>query len=237
MLQIFVAVGVFSALRRWRKRRSRWMIELISLACGALIIVALQVVLPDISADYGVLRAFQQALIVFGPLVAVGSLVVFRFLPEKWAPRAVFGVAIVFFASLVGVIPQALGGYPAQLNLNDSGQYYDIFYTHPQSIEAIEWLQSNIAAGDAQGKPLPEVQIDSYTYNQLQTFTKLQVNNTNFPTLLQKRSYVFLGYQTVTTGQATISLGGDRIIYTYPVQLLNSGDNLIYSSNGAMIYG
>jgi hypothetical protein len=76
--------------------------------------VALQVVLPVISVDYGVLRAFQQALIVFGPLVAVGSLVIFRFLPGGWDTRAAFAVAIVFFISLVGVLPQARGGYPPQ---------------------------------------------------------------------------------------------------------------------------
>jgi hypothetical protein len=50
-------------------------------------------------------------------------------------------------------------------------------------------------------------------------------------------SYVFLGYQTVSTGQSTIYAVGDLINYHYQVQLLNSAYNLIYSSNGAMIYG
>lgn len=236
LLQLFVVIGLFSAVRRARKRQSGWMTELIALAAGALIIVALQVVLPAISADYGVLRAFQQALISFGPLVAVGSLAIFRFLPEKWSLRAAFCVAIVFFASLVGIIPQAIGGYPAQLNLNNSGQYYDIYYTHPQDITAVEWLQSHIPDGTP-GAPQTQVQIDSFAFNELQTYTSLNLNSTNFPTLLQGDSYVFLGYQTTTEGQATLLTDGDLITYNYPMKLLNSSYNLVYSSNGAMIYG
>jgi uncharacterized membrane protein len=235
LLQLFVVLGLYSALRT-RKRKTGWITELIALASGALVIVALQVVVPAISVDYGVLRAFQQALIVFGPLVAVGSVTIFWFLREKWSLRAAFAVAILFFASLVGTIPQITGGYPAQLNLNNSGQYYDLYYTHPQSITAIEWLQSNIPGG-AGTTSQAQVQIDPYAYGELQTFTHLNLDNTNFPTLLQKSSYVFLGFETATGGRATVLTSGDLITYQYPMKLLNSSYNLVYSSNGAAIYG
>jgi uncharacterized membrane protein len=236
LLQIFVVIGLFSAIRRARKRELGWMAELIALATGALLIVALQVALPAISADYGVLRAFQQAMISFGPLIAVGSFTVFWLLPDKWRYGAVFTVAVVFFASLVGIIPQALGGYPAQLNLNNSGQYYDLYYTHPQDIAAIEWLQSRLSA-DGTGASQPEVQIDPNTFQEVQTYTTLGMDDDDFPTDLVRNSYVVLGDQTVTEGQATAFLNGDLITYNYPLKLLNSTDNLIYSSNGAMIYG
>ena len=237
LLQLFVAIGLFSAVRRAWKRQSGWMAELIALASGALFIVALQVVLPGISADYGVLRAFQQAMISFGPLIAVGSLAVFRFLPETWSLRAAFTVAIVFFVSLVGLLPQLLGGYPAQLNLNNSGSYYDIYYTHPQDISAIQWLQSRISSG-VTGKPQPEVQIDPFVFQELQTFSTLNLYPVNFPALLQKDAYVFLGYQTVTGGQeATADINDDLINYNYPTGLLNATDNLVYSSNGSRVYG
>jgi uncharacterized membrane protein len=236
LLQLFVVIGLFSALRRAWRRPSGWMAELIALASGALIIVALQVVLPGISADYGVLRAFQQAMISFGPLIAVGSLAIFRFLPQQWSLRASFTVAIVFFVSLVGIIPQALGGYPAQLNLNDSGSYYDIYYTQPQNITAMQWLQSQIPA-DTRGKAAqPEVQIDPFIFQELQTYTTLNLYPINFPALLQKGSYVYLGYQTVTAGQAGVDINDNLIDYTYPMNLLNSTDDLIYSNNVSRIY-
>lgn len=234
LLQIFVVLGLLAAYLS-KNRRSRSFTELFALAGAALVIVVLQVVLPAISVDYGVLRAFQQALIVFGPFVTVGSLTILRFLSAKWSFRIAFGIAILFFSSLVGIIPQVLGGYPAQLNLNNSGQYYNIFYTHPQGITAINWLQARISTGpDEKGQP--EVQMDNFTYSELQTFTHLRINNNSFPTLLQKNSYVFLGYPTVAKGQATLADAGDLITYTYPVAFLNSTDDLVYSSNGALIY-
>jgi uncharacterized membrane protein len=236
LLQLFVVIGLFSALRRARKRTFGWMAELIALASGALVIVALQVVLPAISADYGVLRAFQQAMIAFGPLIAVGSFTLFWLLPDKWRFRAVFAVAIIFFTSLVGIIPQALGGYPAQLNLNNSGQYYDLYYTHPQGIAAVQWLQSRISPSDT-GVPQPQVLVDPYVYQELQTYTTLQMVNNDYPTLLQRDSYVFLGDQTVREGQASVFADGDDVTYNYPLKLLNSTDNLVYSSNDVKIYG
>jgi uncharacterized membrane protein len=237
LLQIFVGLGLLSAFLSWRKRPSRWRTQLIALSCGAIVIVALQVVVPVISTDYGVLRAFQQAMIVSGPLIAVGSYTIFKYLPGKWSHRAVFAVAVVFFASLVGALPQTLGGYPAQLNLNDSGQYYDLYYTHPQDITAIKWLQS-IFLGDAPRPTYTTVEMNPYTYNELQTFTNLNVNNSgDFPTLLLRNAYLFYGYQTSTTGQSSIFENGDLITYNYPMGLINSEYNLLYSSNGAMIYG
>jgi uncharacterized membrane protein len=236
LLQIFVALGLLSAFLARRRNPRSSITELIALASGALVIVVLQAVLPVISVDYGVLRAFQQAMIVFGPLVAMGSLAIFRFPNRNWNLRAAFVVAIVFFMSLVGIIPQVLGGYPAQLNLNNSGQYYDIYYTHPQDISAIDWLQSSISSG-ATGKTQPNVEIGPFVYNELQTFTDLKLSNNDFPTLLQKNAYVFLGYQTVEKGQEELTDNGDLIAYKYPMGLLNSQYNLVYSSNGAMIYG
>jgi uncharacterized membrane protein len=237
MLQVFVALGLISAILSWRKRPTRWMTQLIALSCGALSIVALQVVLPSISADYGVLRAFQQAMLVSGPLVAVGSYTIFRFMRAAWGIRASFAVAIVFFLSLVGAIPQSLGGYPAQLNLNNSGQYYDIYYTHPQDITAVHWLQTQMPSGTVATPAQPVVQMDRYFFAEMQTYSNLNVDFNDFPTTLLQNSFVFLGYQTVSTGRAAVFTNGDVMFYEYPKQLLNSEYNLVYSSNGAAIYG
>jgi uncharacterized membrane protein len=236
LLQLFIGLGLLSAFLTWRTRPSRWKTELIALSCGAVVIVALQVVVPVISTDYGVLRSFQQAMLVSGPLIAVGSYTIFRHLPGMWGRRAIFAVAVVFFTSLVGALPQTLGGYPAQLNLNDSGQYYDLYYTHPQDITAIKWLQSSFA-GDVRARTHAAVQMNPYTDNELQTFTNLDVNIDDFPTDLLKTSYLFYGYQTSTTEQSSIFVNGDLVTYNYPMALINSEYNLIYSSNGAMIYG
>ena len=234
LLQVFVVVGLLTAIIS-RKRRSRSYVELIALACAALMIVALQVILPVISVDYGVLRAFLQALIVFGPLVAIGSSVIFKPLGEKWSLRAASATALIFFLSLTGVFPQILGGYQPQLHLNNSGPYYDIYYLHPQEISAIQWLQAHIHS-ESTAQIQPEVQMDGYTFSQLQTFTNISPVNDIFPTLLQKGSYILLGYTTVREREASFSYDGDIIAYQYPIDFLDSTQDLLYSSNGAKIY-
>ena len=234
LLQLFVAVGLLAMILA-KNRRSRSLTELIALSFAALMIVVLQVILPVISVDYGILRAFLQALIVFGPLVAIGSFVIYKPLGRKMSLRASSITAILFFLSLSGVLPQLFGGYPAQLQLNNSGEYYDIYYLHPQEIDAIEWLQARVSTGSID-QVQSEVETDRYTFRQVQTFTDLSPINDIYPTLLRENAYVFLGYTTVTKDQATFSYDGDLITYQYPTDLLNSSKDLLYSNNGARIY-
>ena len=234
LLQILVAIGLCKAIFT-RRRRNRSFVELIALGCGALIIVVLQVVLPVISVNYGVERAFLQALIIVSPFVAIGSEVVFSWLRPKWLLAASSLMAIGFYLSLTGVFPQILGGYPAQLHLDNSGQYYDIYYLHPQEVSAIEWLRSRIPSNMA-GQVQSEVETDRYNFSPLSAFSGDSPTNDIYPTLLRKNSYVFFGYTTVTEGQASFLYNGDLVTYKYPSNLLNSTKDLIYSSNGAQIY-
>lgn len=234
LLQLFVVLGLLASIRA-KRRPSRAFVELLALSLGALAVVALQVVVPAISVDYGVLRAFLQAMIVFGPFIAIGSLVIFRPLGEKWGPRLAYAVALVFFLSLTGVIPQLLGGYPAQLNLNNSGQYYDDYYLHPQEISAIQWVQGNVPASSLEDVQ-SEVETDRYVFTPLTTFSPVVQANDIYPTMLRESSYVFLGYNNVVSGEATYSYDGDFVVYQYPVGLLQATDNLLYCSNGARLY-
>lgn len=234
LLQLLVSVGLVAVIF-FRRRRSGSNAELTALGCAAFVIVALQVVLPVLSVNYGVLRAFLQALIVFAPFVAVGSSVLCSPVGKKWGLRASSAIAMVFFLSLTGVIPQILGGYPAQLHLNNSGQYYDIYYVHPQEVTAIEWLKDNVPT-NAPGQIQSEVETDKYTFSRLQTFTDLNPVNDIYPTLLRKNAFVFLGYTAVQKEQSTFSYEGDLVTYQYPIGLLNATKDLLYSSNGARVY-
>ena len=234
LLQLFVCVGLIAVIFL-RRRRSGSIAELTALGGAALAMVAVQVILPDLSVNYGVLRAFLQALIVFAPFVAIGSSVLCRPAGKKWGLRISSAIAMLFFLSLTGVIPQILGGYPAQLHLNNSGQYYDIYYVHPQEVTAIQWLEDNTPT-NAAGQIQSEVETDKYTFSRLQTFADLSPVNDVYPTLIRKNAFIFLGYTTVQKRQSTFSYEGDLITYQYPIGLLDSTKDLLYSSNGARIY-
>ena len=232
LYQLFLAFGLLAALFSQRRRFAPGM-EYYALACGAAVVVMVQVVLPVISINYGILRAFQQALIIVSPFVAFGTVAIFRWLGDRWSLALSYGLAVVLFLSLSGVLPQVLGGYPPQLNLNNAGEYYDLYYVHPQEVEAIRWL-GWLVAGERRHVQ-PEYATDRYTLNRLQTFTGTTLEEDIWPSLLRKDSHVFLGFQTVTKGEAAISYEGDLILYRYPLALIKREKDLIYVNSGAWV--
>lgn len=232
-LQLLLAVGLIGTLFT-RSRGFSPTHDMYVLSAASLVVLGIETVLPQLSVDYGVLRTFQQGLFVFAPFVAVATTWVFTPLRRAASPLAA-ATALGFFLDLSGAVPAALGGYPAQLNLADAGQYYDIYYVHPQERGAIQWLIDH-TGGEAGGDVQSEVQTDRYTFSRSQTLISGRAADDLFPALVRKNSYVFLGYTTVTKGQATVFYGGDLVTYSYPTEFLDRTKNKIYSSDGASVY-
>lgn len=234
--QLFVGVGLLAliAVGRLRRNISR---EVFCLCLGSVFVLGLLTVLPDLSIDYGVLRAFQEALILIAPALVVGSVTLFRPFGKLWAPRIAAIICITIFISTTGLLPQLTGGYPAQLNLNNSGAYYDVYYTHPQEEDALNWLsgQPDVAAVLEDG-----IQAENFTYRLYFTnppdITGDEVIADIYPTLLRRSSWVILGYTNVHTGQAVADYAGGALSYSYPTALLQAAKDLVYDNGGAEIY-
>ncbi|MGW5607097.1 hypothetical protein ACWEWI_13545 [Streptomyces sp. NPDC003753] len=240
LLQVLLLVGL--ALVLWPRRSGRLRArpgfrpsrDQVTLSLGMLGVIALLTVLPQLSVDYGVLRAFQQGLFFFAPFVAGASLWLFRW-ARRWAVPAACVLALGLLLDLTGVVPKVLGGYPAQLHLANSGQYYDIYYVHPEERTAIRWVQSR--ATDRQRADVQsEVQTDRYTFSRLQSLIRGRAQNDIFPVLVGSHTYVFLGTTTVTKDEATTFYRGDLMTYRYPIGLLDVTKNKLYSNGGAEIY-
>ncbi|HEY0360178.1 MAG TPA: DUF2206 domain-containing protein, partial [Mycobacteriales bacterium] len=208
--------------------------DLLMLAVASIGMIGIQTVLPALSVDYGVLRSFQQGLFFFAPFIAVGSVWVFSWAGRMRVPAA-SALALFFFLDLTGVLPKALGSYPAQLHLDNSGQYYDIYYVHPEERSAMSWVVGD-AGHSAGGQVQSEVQTDRYTFSRLQTLIERPPTNDIYPTLVGKDSYVFLGYTTVRKNESTVFYRGDLVTYRYPLEFLQSTKNKVYSSDGASVY-
>lgn len=232
--QVFVLIGLicFLVLKSYRRRIGR---EFFSLCVGAILLVALLTVLPGLSIDYGILRAFQEALILIAPVLVVGSLVFFRILGARRGLVAAGVVCIGLLSSTTGLLPEVLGGYPAQLSLNNSGQYYQMYYTQPQEVSAIDWLSY-------QPETLPtnvqaENYTDRFTFTTLNAVSGQQVLSDIYPTVILKSSWVVLGYTTVRTGIATTAANaGPLITYKYPIGFLRATKNLVFNDGGSEIY-
>ena len=230
--QVFVAIGLCTfALRSRRREIGR---EFFFLCLGSIVMLVILTILPDLSVDYGVLRAFQEALIVIAPVLVAGSLTLFRPLGKAWGSRTAAVVCIGLFISTAGLLPQILGGYPPQLSLNNSGTYYQMYYVHPQEVTAAAWLA---------GKPgvLPDgVQADNsqdrFAFTARSDVTGAQFISDNYPSLVRQSSWVILSYSTVQTGQATTFYDGDILTYMYPIDFLQHSKDLVYDDGGAQIY-
>ena len=227
LLQVFVCVGLL-ALALNAVARFKPLPELVLLGVASFAVVVSQVVLPQVSVDYGVLRAFQQSLIVLAPFLATGAMMCLRPL-RAWADRAAAAFTIAFLVSLTGLQPQLTGGYPAQLNLNDAGLYYDIYYPHDQELAATRWLFERAHQAGA------DVQTDRYTAARLPGLVDDGTADI-YPTQLRTDRYVLLGWSTVRSGRAVVTVLGDQLTYHYPRQLLQDTRNLVYDNGGAEVY-
>ena len=231
--QLFVGIGLitFMVLPSLRRRVGR---EFFCLCVGSTAMVAVITILPNLSVDYGVLRAFQEALILLAPVLVAGSLAVFSPLGRVRALRTSAVVCLGIFISTTGLLPQVLGGYSAQLSLNNSGQYYDVYYVHPQEVAAVDWLAARPGV-------LPDgIQAENLTsrfmFNARSDVTGSQVIADIYPTLVRQSSWMILSYSNVHTGQATSDYDGDLLTYEYPMGFLRNTKNLVYNNDGAEIY-
>jgi uncharacterized membrane protein len=233
-LQLALLAGVALMLlsRRLRRRLSREY-RLFQLTSPVLLVSV--VVLPVLSAQYGLLRAFQQALILSGASIVLATIAL---VPERWRAARTWiagGLALGFFVSSTGIITTLLGGYPAQLLLSNSGPYYDLYYVHGTEVAAAQWLQSAIGNRSAEIAALAPT--DGYVFNQMSQEPNLNLLQVGvYPGVVPVDAYVFLGYTTTVKDQANIYVNGNLVTYRYPMSFLDQHKDLLYANGGASIY-
>jgi uncharacterized membrane protein len=234
--QLFLIIGIirlFVAARRGRRMVGD---QFFWLAVGAIGMIVLITVLPSIATDYGPLRAFQQGLLFFAPVIVIGSMTVFEPIGKYRARLAACVVCLIIFLATSTVLPQLVGGNLAELNLNNSGTYYDLYYTSPQQSSAVGWLgdQPRVLKYPIQAGYLQEKYI----------FTSPDIINGNqaiidaYPTAVLKDSWVIFApsepdsdiFYTFTPSNGALTE------YKYPHGLLDDYKNLVYTDGSAAIY-
>jgi uncharacterized membrane protein len=233
MLQVFLVIGLVAAglgAMAWFRPTH----EFFLLAAASLVAVLSQLVLPELTLEYGLLRAVEQGLFVLAPFVVAGSVVSFAWLGPRAAGTIAAVLGLTFFLSLTGVLPGLLGGYPAQLHLANSGDYYDLYYVQPEERAAVRWLA---ATADPAAQVQSERQSGRYASSALGASDALAASGDIYPTLLRPDSYVFLGESTARDGRAAVSIDGEELSYAYPLAMLDATKDLVYSNGRALVYG
>ena len=231
-MQALLAAGllVVTVRRRWSRRVEPDAVVL-GLAVAAL--VALQVLLPMLSLDYGVGRSFMQALMVLGPFMALGTVALAVGPLRRWRLGLAFGVALAFFASTSGFVPQLLGGYGPQLHLNNAGDYYDRFYLHSSEVAAVQWLQSRVILPSSR---YPDIQMDHDLFNRARSLGGVRAYDDIYPSDIRRDAYVVLGYPNVADGRFETTYDGYELWLHYPISVLDSTKSVIYSNSTTRIY-
>jgi uncharacterized membrane protein len=205
------------------------------LALGGLGMLVVLTVVPQLSVDYGILRAFQEGIFFFGPFMAAG-VVWLGGLARRWT-KPVIGVAVAGIAAVMtGVLPQLTGGYYGIIPMANQGQYYNLHYPTLDEQISARWLESQVKAYANANGYAPVVQTDFYTFDMLQTDFSGPLLQDIAPQWLRPGSYVFLGSTVVRTGEVSNRLDGQAVTYRYPMELLDTLYNRIYANASAEVY-
>jgi uncharacterized membrane protein len=241
LMQVFALAGMVWLLLRRRRRSgatdpgpSR---EVAFLTWGAMGGLGLVVVVPNLSVDYGVLRAFQQTLLIIAPVMAMGLWVCLRPVfarRPRVAARLVGVVPVVLLLVLAGVLPAMLGGQQQRMSLANAGTYYDRFFASDSEMLAIGWLGSVDRADKDNERIIANRNVNVRLLGL--SGNRAPVSDRLFPTLLSKDAYVFVDDQILSEGVSTVFFTGDLLTYTYPLEILDQRLDLLYSSPQARVY-
>ncbi|WP_435747063.1 hypothetical protein [Nocardioides sp. SYSU DS0663] len=214
-------------------REDRVTLEMVCLVLGVMAALGLVVVVPSLSVEYGVLRAFLQSMLFVAPVAAVGLWWVAGRLPGRRRGWLV-AVPIALLAVLTSAGTALVGGGPAKLALANAGIYYERYIVEDSDEAAVEWIA---AAPDRKG-PLPTVLAPTSQVVRLATagVPLEEVHGRTFPTVLNRGSYLFADSRMTGDREDTLFLEGDRVTYRYPLRQVGGALDLVYSAGESRLY-
>lgn len=229
LLQVLIVIGC--AVLWWRikqRKHSKYDLYVLSLCGGSALLLITLTVLPQLSVDYGVLRLFQQLLFILA-LPIIAGLVWIGTLATKKVMRIYAGVAFILafmFLHTSGFLPQVTGGYAPQLALNNSGFYYDAYYTTQPEREAASWLAEK---ADKKLHPETSAALDVYGVLRFSQVDQEEIALTS-PFTPSQRAYVY-HYKHPETFIVNINSN----LYYYKVDRHTAREDTVYSNGDSHV--
>jgi uncharacterized membrane protein len=225
-------IGVALGYTFKRNLRESVPVEFIALSISGIGLMVGQTLLPASTIDYGLLRLFQQNLIILSIPISLGFLgVISLVIPWRKAQLMIYAVVLLgFFFMLSGFLPEITGGGRPVLSLNNSGLYYDAYYTHGTEISSMDWLATT-------HDPQTTIQSDHYFAEvKILAYTGIATDATLLPQTIERNSYVYLDHTNVSLGDVIEFIESDAIYYHFPLAFLQNNKSLIYNNGGSEIY-
>lgn len=219
--ELLVGLGLF-AIFFFKRLRAKHLIsgEFVFFTFIGVFLIFLQVVLPNLTLSYGLMRAFQQMLIFLVLPIAIILFASLRRFTQLFSFLLVIGLLLVYS----GFINQFVRGVPAEFSLHNYGPYYSAYYYHPEDVASLslilnseknyESVHSNIAG--------TLLTVYPYRYDFSSNILPFQVSNTD---------QIIVGEDAIKEGLVYVAVSGKLL----PVKLSLSeyGNRNIVYSNGA----
>lgn len=233
LLQVLVLVGLTVMLAH-RGLGSGMSADYVGVCIASVGFIGVLVIMPSLSVDYGLLRAFQQTLMVLAFPAAVGMWVVEGGRSRRPGYRVGGGlIALSFFLSTSGVAPESTGGFAPQLHLRNEGIYYET-YLHRTESASMAWLARQPSVHRVGGRS--GVQADQFGALKLRTSTGVDAEADLLPEDVRRSAYVYLDYSNVVHRRAFLLSGNDSYGYDYPIEFLDENKDLLYSNRESRVY-
>jgi len=230
VLQALALVGVlYATYRLLRKKSDALDLDFICLNLAGIVLLGLMVLLPVLSINYGVLRAFQQILIF---LILPITLLLVRVGQRLWAwlgTTVVTTGIVMLFLLFTGVFAQMLGGVSPALSTSNSGLYHGLYYSSAADAGSFRWLKQHVPVGsDARAANFNRALMHDPDY----PFSKAGI----LPSQADADSFVYLDHAQVQTQKLYVYYESSPLILTFPLDYYESSKNQIYSTTSTRVY-
>lgn len=227
IFQVLLLLGALLFFLRSRKAMTKEKLYFFALTFGGIAMLILLTIMPRLSIDYSVIRLFQQTLFVAAlPAVLAAQFLCGIF--KRYGRYVVVGLLSFLFLNLSGFIPQALGGAPAQLSLNNGGAYYEFFYIHESDRKAVDWLTTY------RNETVPVFMDTSTGIPPLDYLVQLGL--VDKPGVLRnEEGYLYRNYINVTEDRYRIFLNSEMSSYNDPAPAADRP--MLYTNASSEIYG
>ena len=230
VLQLLALAGVIYAVYKlFRRKFDQLGPDFTFLGLAGIILLGMLVILPILSINYGVLRAFQQALIFLLIPMTLFLVIASRWL-WAWARTTLATSGIVFLLLLfTGFFTQLLGGASPSLTLNNKGLYHGLYYSSEADAHSFKWIKEHIPKkADVRAANFNRAQMNDPDY----PFSRSGI----LPSQIGSSTYVYLDPAQVVAQKIYTYYESSPLIMTFPLDYYEVAKNRIYSTPSTRIY-
>lgn len=230
ILQLLALLGVWYVTYKLLRGKTEILgSDFTCLGLAGIILLGLILLLPILSMNYGILRAFQQGLIfLLIPMVILLTRISRRIWPRVRATIAVTSIAIIFLL-FTGFLAQLLGGVSPNLSMNNMGLYFGLYYSPEADAHAFSWLKKNVGKkNDVRAANFNRAFMHDPDY----PFSRAGI----LPSQVAPSTYVYLDQAQVLKQKLYTYYESSALIMTFTPDVYDATKNQIYSTASTRIY-